>query len=153
MRAWSRCWPVDDIEYLRKRQAEGVSQGQIADELNRSKNSVAGKVFRLKLPRADKVLVFRTPKPRPKHSPKPRVTKTVQSKMAKKVKPPTPPPEDPPRDGVPLIKLRHHHCRNVVGRGKDGLATYCGKPRKWQSSFCPAHHAIFYVPAQARTHR
>jgi hypothetical protein len=140
---------VDDIEYLRKRQAEGVSQGQIADELNRSKNSVAGKVFRLKLPRADKVLVFRTPKSRPKHSPKPRPPKSAQP-MVKKVKPPTLPPEDPPKDGVPLIKLRHHHCRNVVGRGKDGLATYCGKPRKWQSSFCDAHHKIFYVPASER---
>jgi hypothetical protein len=102
------------------------------------------------LPRADKVLVIRTPKPRPQRSPKPRVAKTVQPKMTKKVKPPTPPIADPPKDGVPLIKLRHHHCRNVVGRGKDGLATYCGKPRKWQSSFCVAHHALFYVPASER---
>lgn len=53
---------------------------------------------------------------------------------------------------VPLVQLREHHCRAIVGRGADGLATFCGVP-KTSGSYCAEHGRMFYVPAKERGER
>lgn len=62
---------------------------------------------------------------------------------------PVAPVEPPPVGGVGLLHLEHHHCRAILGRGADGLATFCGVP-KASGSYCAEHARMFYVPAKER---
>lgn len=40
---------------------------------------------------------------------------------------------------IPFMQLNEYtHCREVVGRGEDGLALYCGHRRREHSSYCPS---------------
>ena len=43
------------------------------------------------------------------------------------------------RMAVPFLEAKFGECRDVVGRGPDGLALYCGKPAKPGTSWCPKH--------------
>jgi hypothetical protein len=45
---------------------------------------------------------------------------------------------------IPLMKVEAFHCREVVGRGDDGLALFCGHPRIDEYSFCAFHKQINY---------
>lgn len=49
---------------------------------------------------------------------------------------------------IGLLDLESRHCREVTGRGEDGLATFCGHQKAEASSFCPHHHAINYSAPQ-----
>lgn len=42
-------------------------------------------------------------------------------------------------EGVGLLKLKEHHCRWPVGRGRDGLATFCGDKKLPKISYCEGH--------------
>jgi hypothetical protein len=46
---------------------------------------------------------------------------------------------------VPLIELKHRHCREVTGTGEDGLALYCGRPKSYPTSYCLQHRRINLV--------
>ncbi len=46
---------------------------------------------------------------------------------------------------IPLMELKGHHCREVVGKGDDGLATFCGHPQSRASSYCVYHHRINFT--------
>lgn len=38
---------------------------------------------------------------------------------------------------IPFLELNDTtHCKEVTGTGEDGLASYCGHPRKEKSSYC-----------------
>lgn len=50
---------------------------------------------------------------------------------------------------VPLVDLREHHCRAIVGRGADGLATFCGVSNT-RGAYCDEHARMFYVPVKDR---
>jgi hypothetical protein len=43
---------------------------------------------------------------------------------------------------IPLLSLRHRHCREVTGTGDDGLALYCGHPKSGTTSYCAHHRRI-----------
>lgn len=46
----------------------------------------------------------------------------------------------PVPEGVALLNLKAHHCRWPVGRGADGLATFCGDMKVLKASYCGPHH-------------
>jgi hypothetical protein len=46
---------------------------------------------------------------------------------------------------IPLVALQHHHCREVIGIGNDGLALYCGQPKSGRTSYCTQHRRINLV--------
>lgn len=90
----------------------------------------------------------------------PKAPKTQQSRVSNNhvggralrpapVAAPVAPVEPPPVGGVGLLHLEHHHCRAILGRGADGLATFCGVP-KASGSYCAEHARMFYVPAKER---
>lgn len=43
------------------------------------------------------------------------------------------------RKPVEFMKLEPHHCRWPVGRGKDGLASFCGAKKLLKTSYCEDH--------------
>lgn len=43
------------------------------------------------------------------------------------------------RKPVPFVHLESHHCRWPVGRGSDGLASFCGDKKYLTTSYCEAH--------------
>jgi hypothetical protein len=43
---------------------------------------------------------------------------------------------------IPFLECKAHHCREVVGQGDDGLATFCGHPRSGATSYCAYHRRI-----------
>lgn len=50
-------------------------------------------------------------------------------------------PESPPDGGVPLLKLKAHHCRWPYGDPQEAGFVFCGQPRDPRAtlSFCEAH--------------
>jgi len=55
-------------------------------------------------------------------------------------------PEIEPRH-IALVDLKQHHCRAPYGDNHVAPLTYCGHDKQEKSSWCPAHHALFHVPA------
>lgn len=75
-----------------------------------------------------------TPNPRPK-APLPEVP--VAAKEAPQALPIV--CEEPEPVGVGIMDLKEHHCRWPVGRGRDGLATFCGDKKLPKISYCEGH--------------
>lgn len=135
-------WPPQAIEILMKMRAAGETLKFIADELGITRSAVAGKVRRLGLmpskPEPNKRQKKNSPKPRPER------------------KPPTPPEPAPPIIDasapvlpVPFNRLKHWHCRAIIGeRGNGELAMFCGRPVTTRvtglpSSWCADHYEIY----------
>src|SRR6185312_7377473 len=57
---------------------------------------------------------------------------------------PSPTPQDFKPLNIPFMQLASLHCREVVGRGDDGLALYCGHRKAVDCSFCVVHQKINY---------
>lgn len=111
------------------------SPRQIAQELGRSRNAIIGKAHRLGL----QIEARHLPKP-PVKLPKPKMKKSDI------YVPPPPPREIPaPENPVSLMDLESHHCRAIVGKDYDNLATYCGRDKIDGISYCAGHARIFYI--------
>ena len=52
-------------------------------------------------------------------------------------------PQDIASLNIPFMKLQSNNCREVTGRGDDGLAVYCGHPIA-DRSFCAMHFRFNY---------
>jgi GcrA cell cycle regulator len=63
-----------------------------------------------------------------------------------------PPPVAPMNLGLLALGLRFDQCREVTGRGHDGLATYCGH-RAERGPFCAYHGALNYESVVERRRR
>lgn len=117
------------------------SASHIASHLKVSRNAVIGKAHRLGLHTLEK---RPPPKPPPK-IPRPRLI----------MKPPVEKPKtvvvekivfvEDPSSAVSLMDLDHYHCRAIVGKDNDNLATYCGRPKIDGISYCADHARIFYI--------
>ena len=154
--------PDEARERLAKLWLEGYSASAVSrmlyDEFGeyRTRNAVIGIVHRLGLrdgvarrttryrigDDGVKQVEPRPPKPpRQKRLPRPEVVAVDPAAEL------TPPPVI--ADGVPLMQVRHDHCREVLGHGEDGLAVFCGAPMV-RSSYCAWHGRINYQPAPSR---
>ena len=126
-----RLWVEAEDDILRLRWAEGVFASFIADELNRTKNSIIGRARRLGLePRAAgwPSNPHKTPKP---------IQKNREVKVVKECAPLPMPVEKPIAEteyvhgtGVTLLDLEPRHCRWPINSPPKNDARYffCGEP-------------------------
>lgn len=47
--------------------------------------------------------------------------------------------------GVPLLKLREHHCRHIFDENATHTSLYCGRD-VFKRSYCEEHYLLYYVP-------
>jgi GcrA cell cycle regulator len=138
-------WTIARVESLKALLLEGYSSSQIAAKLgDTTRNSVIGKVFRLKLSRVGimKKTAPRAPRQLPPKS-QPRQRYTPESKRFTTI-----------FDNVEMLNLRcamieplnvssdslePHHCRWPYG---DENYTFCGHDKHDGSSYCFEHFAL-----------
>ncbi len=144
-------WTDERIEELKKLWAENWAASYIAREMGTSRNSIIGKIFRLKLPKrqfiiADSVKGLRR-QAIPKTSPKSEVTPPPDRAYAR-VQVAT--GAEPENRNVTLTELEFRHCREIVRKDSDAVL-YCGGQRMAYtnrlgqlvySSFCREHHNV-----------
>lgn len=140
---------------------ESCSIREIAERIGVSKNSVVGKAHRLGL--SSKGLKWtqagreRRRKRKAGEPVPPLPKKRGAYKPRKRIVPkPVPPPAPTPETGIHILDLGFQHCREVIGRGKDDLARYCGAAIRWRrdrwgrmvaDSFCQYHAHRNYRPS------
>jgi len=103
---------------------EGYSYGYIADTVGSTRSAVAGHCHRHEMVRSKTPNVCRMPRLEDRNK-KPRPID----------------PDKPTRAGVSILRVEEHHCRVVIGHGKDGFARFCGQQKSWPTSFCAEHRA------------
>ena len=150
-------WTDKVVAVLRERWAAGDSAGVIADAIGTSRNSIIGKVRRLKLePRKVKTaLSCYDGRPVKKAAPKPRkphvsiATRwgaySAEPKPGKL--PPTPVADLVPLN-IPFEDLRAFHCRWMTSE-TTYPSTFCGHSA-FVGSWCPTHRAIVSAPKPVR---
>lgn len=114
-------WTEEMVENLKKYWDEGLTTGAIGKKLGVSKNSVVGKVHRLKL----------TARPSPiKRSKKTEAKKTEEKKKT---------------DKISLLDLNIHTCRWPNGDPRDDDFHFCGKKVQAGNIYCDEHSKIAFV--------
>jgi GcrA cell cycle regulator len=126
-------WDDAAIERLKQLRAEGRSASEIAELLGVSKNSIIGKLYRLKV----KPAPVAQPKPKPKAQRQPRPRKPSADKWFKMEPPPAP---SPSRPNVPftrsILELGPGQCKWPQG---DYDFVFCGEPQAAGSVYCSEH--------------
>ena len=127
-------WTDPEIQSLKTAWAKGISVNDVADEIfrdtgiRRTPHSISGKALRLGLTK--RMVQRRTIRAQSYYT-------SVEAEKA-----------DMPADfkslDVPFLKLNSMHCREVMGRGEDGLTVYCGHRKIKNYSFCAVHMKINY---------
>lgn len=139
---------------LRELWGTTLSAREIGKEFDMSRNAIIGKARRLKLAHraptgAERIKGGRKTKRK-------RIAKVPVREMraffggrllVEKVQPPV-------TTGISIMELENHHCREIVGRGPDQLARYCGHPkletgtriggRVFDSAYCLGHALVNY---------
>ena len=136
-------WTPDDRDRLRQLQAAGFSCSQIGEALGKTKNAVAGQLFRSGLmTRRPPKQMFRVANGAaayellPTNPDKPRQTPTNADKPEK-------PPPDHHRGRLTILELRPSSCRwPMAGKTYCGLETTPGRP------YCPEHTRRAYYPGR-----
>jgi hypothetical protein len=132
-------WPADREARLIELHLAGETSRVIADEFGLSRNSIIGKIQRLRA--AGRL---------PKLPPEKQNQKSVAQKelaMVRRLKgaptPPKPLPKpEPPVDGILLTETLEHHCRWPV-RGEGYDMKVCGH-HKVTGAYCAKHAKIAY---------
>ena len=148
-------WTEDRVETLKKLWAKGYSASVCAERLGcGSRNSVIGKVHRLKLANRCKKSsaaqggrkasgILR--KKRTRSSTKVIVSAPVERKpMPPKIKPDQGAPEDMLL--VSFDDLMPKQCRWIVGKDRPEDFRFCGLPQRAGSSYCDHHAVVAYAP-------
>jgi GcrA cell cycle regulator len=150
-------WDDESADLLAKLWADGLSAGQIAPRLGKSRNAILGKVHRLGLP--PRKVTERAPRTRKSSNLPLRPTRVgygARSTVSLR-------PRSAPaltivprivRDLQPSLRLDIHDlrecsCRWPSGDPKEGL-TYCGHRKAAGSSYCLAHTAAAHQPSRPR---
>lgn len=143
-------WTEERIETLKKLWLDGWSCSQIAALLGKgaTRNSVIGKVHRLRLPvrrkRTEGKARIRVVR-RPGKSGGGEYQRTVRAReSSKKKQPPTALKTGPWQAllwsaPLGLLDLEPHHCRWPIG---EGPFLFCGERREEGSPYCPTHRAL-----------
>ncbi len=143
-------WTPDRIELMKKLYAEGLSCSEIARRLGGgcSRNSVIGKVHRLKLPLRAAVVKVQKTKPARPAPPKP---VTQVRKIAALVAEPLPPANQNDVARVKsLFDLESHHCRWPVDVAGQKYPGYCGDQKVIGLSYCEGHVRRAFHVGQSR---
>lgn len=149
-------WTDEMVNRLKELWDEGLTTGEIGKKLNVSKNSIVGKVHRLKLisrpspiKKKDDEESIKKPEPKKaeiKKAPEP--VKEVKKKFEPKIK------EEPitcvtpvkkSGDKITVVDLDNHTCRWPIGDPKDENFHFCGKKVRTGQTYCEEHSAIAYV--------
>lgn len=114
-------WTDERIETLKRMWAAGASQGEIAAEFGVTRNTIAGKISRLKLTRTESKRKPRKPRPRHVKKPNPALAWIDRAK-------PEPLPEEPAGEpgGVQIADLTNASCRWPSGYPGDANFHFCG---------------------------
>jgi hypothetical protein len=122
-------WTDAETQTLKSCWASGHSVKEVGEELLRKHNvqrttrAISAKADRLHLAkRMERRKLLPRPIPPPIEEPKPQDTTISRN--------------------IPFMELENMHCREVTGRGADGLATYCGHQRLEGYSYCVHHRDI-----------
>ncbi len=143
-------WTQQRVEQLTKMYNEGLSCSEIARRLGGgcSRNSVIGKVHRLKLPLRSVVKIQKTKPPRKAPPPKP---VTQVRKIAALIAEPLPPADVNDVARVKsLFDLEPHHCRWPVDVEGQKWPGYCGDKKVPGLSYCRCHALRAWSPGQSR---
>jgi GcrA cell cycle regulator len=146
-------WTKDEIDQLVDLWSKGLTSREIGNVVGKSRNAVIGKAHRMQLPQR---------RPRNQYSDKigserhpirvPSKATNNDSEMRKIAPPKFFAPTEPltGTDPISIMKLGPRTCRSIVGKGADGLATYCGEVTYWNentqrfNSYCGTHYDIYY---------
>ena len=131
-------WPLDRIEHLKQAWANGLSQSQIAAQINVSRNAVAGKLSRLGLKRG-RMKKDTTERPERKH------TRLRVGPRPQRVRLTDPEPLEAPREALHLVIDQLTFTEGGPGecRYMTGPETYCGlPPARKGSPWCSTHRKV-----------
>lgn len=146
-------WPDWKVDQLKLLAGQHLSGGEIAREMNMTRNQIIGKAKRIGVRLTGKPV--NPPKPMSARA-APRVrNKMLQVKPLSLVTAPKPIPAMPTTkaDPVHILDVRPHHCRAVLDeRGAGGLAMFCGAPKVSESSYCKLHTQLFIQPPKETIH-
>lgn len=131
-------WPGAHVATLRRRWAEGATATEIGMELHRTRSSVCGMAFRLKLSgKRERAWA-------PKRTPRPRVFKAFKYKKERLERPALVEPLN-----IPFLEARSGQCRAITDAARFAQRV-CGHVTDERGVYCAAHTAIFYTPSKAK---
>jgi len=143
-------WTTEQDWNLARLWESGLTARNIAERLGRTRNSIIGRVHRLKLtPRGSPI---RGAAQRPKSDVKPpRVKLTLPARVviaAKQAAYLSRQPKPPPAPLMALPISARHACQWIAGEPSADDACKCGAPAVAGWSWCPEHLARVYVFAK-----
>ena len=150
-------WNDENVNELKKLWGDGLSASQCGLKLGLSRNSVMGKIHRLRLSGRVKMPSKSTPKPK-----KERIAKAVKEKKIPFTfgfrsidtgkKPPSFPKltsdekEALQGKGIDFEQLESHHCRWIITDfPRWGKHLYCGKTKFEGSPYCDCHTKLAWA--------
>lgn len=159
-------WNEEHISILKREWGKGLSSSRIGLLVHKSRNAVIGKAHRLNLERL-------APTPQRRGGTNGSVIPMVITKRKKPNNFPSVPRSPRPEGWVPMprrqpprphaktigfttkppitiMELRSTTCRAPMGKGEDGMETYCGGETFMNKSFCEGHCALFYAIPEPR---
>lgn len=143
-----RSWTEAEDKAIREGRDNGLTSSQIAFDINRTRNAILGRAFRLGLSRGSEYHRMQSTKANRakfehRSSPRPLRAK-VEPKPTPTHKARPEPSLAPESLNLTCEELQPNSCRYIAGDPKDG-GTYCGHRKKVGSSFCAYHHSIVWV--------
>lgn len=155
MSSSSEWWNTERVNLLIEQWSSGISARNIALQLGCTRNTIMGKIFRLRekgaLPPAQRKAPAPVRKPKLEKKAAP-----LQTRLPGPNGGLTPRPVKPSvmvgTEGISLMELQDIHCRAVIGHGPDGMARYCGQSKSpWEhrgivvrSSYCGKHNQEYH---------
>lgn len=140
-------WTEDADAIVTKMRAEGCSASIIGAAIGVTRNSVIGRVHRLKLPMQKYTLKSLRMPPKPR---RPRPERTAPFQPPSKVALPPASIEVTPSEitllNIPFLETDSLHCRWIEGTASEH-ATVCGHIIS-KGSYCAYHAKIVYEPAR-----
>ncbi len=148
-------WSAEHVDTLRQLWLEGHSARVIGDRLGRTRNSVIGRVHRLRLAKRISTIGERK-KPGPKKNPgafRKSRARPPELRVAR-VKPPRPQEVPSPEARmISLMELTPFTCKWPLGHpGEPGFA-FCGAVPFPNRVYCEHHARLAYMPPKARAER
>ena len=133
-------WTEEADNFLLEHRGK-LSTLAIATALGCTKNAVAGRAFRLKLERLERVCGWERV-----NTPKRVKRRKRAARIVQVVSPPTPiiDTQIPFEQRKTLIELEPHHCRWPVGDPQSPDFFYCGADKCGDGPYCAAHHFVAY---------
>ncbi|MGB2399102.1 MAG: GcrA family cell cycle regulator [Candidatus Puniceispirillaceae bacterium] len=119
-------WTDERLSQLRTLWDEGLSISQIGEKMGVSRNAIAGKVHRMKLPKRSSPV----------------------SKSAKSAEPVAEPEELPLRRSLRKIKWSRSKCAWPSGDPKTTEFSFCGEPILAGKPYCAEHCEMAYTTSR-----